>query len=549
VLCAILLLSACDVPLPFGGGSTAPHRGGSIVDALRVDAENLIPGQDSDGVDVAIDSAIWAPLWYGDATGALHPGLAREVPSQQNGDVSADLTTWTIHLKPNLKWSDGSPLTADDVAFSLNTFANPHFANTNGFPLNDPRDPIDFLGATRVDATTVRFILAHAYEGMAAILADGLSAPLPLEVFGTMNPGDIPKSHEGFFPTVSSGPFKVSEHIPGDRITVERNPYYYQGPDKPYLDQITFKRFPSLQAVLEAAQAGLIDTAYGTWSGVTPLYLQSYRALAGYNTYFDPYPNGYEWILFNLNNPILKDKVVRQALALSLDPKQIIAQDPSVPLAPTCDDHAGTFAHEPNLTCYPQDPARARQLLDDDGWMVGTDGYRHKDGKTLELTYRVSALQINHPRDLTAVSVPKIWAAIGAKIDVISNYTFPDYFHNILPSGGFDIAEYGSNTSYDPDDHANFMCDQTPDKGGYNYMHYCNPSVDQAEIAQQSTTDEAKRIAAFQTIHRAILDDLPVMYYYTGLSVGFYRSTLHNYKPFATGLDLWNSWEWYLDQG
>jgi peptide/nickel transport system substrate-binding protein len=530
---------------PWGGASPTPVRGGSIVDALVADPISLIPQKGVAAFDQAVDAAIWSPLWYGDPTGILHPALASELPSLDNGGISDDLKTWTIHLKPNLKWSDGSPLTASDVAFSLNTFANPHFA-AGKFWYNDPNDPIDFLGATVIDPTTVRYTLAHPYVGMNALLADGYSAPIPQEVFGAMAPGDIPRSHQSFFPTVTSGPFKMSEHTQGAHITVTRNPYYYQGPDKPYLDQITFKPFASPDAVLHAAQLGQLDTAFGAWSSISPDRLESYRALSGYTTYLDSHPTRFEMIQFNLTTPILKDKVVRQALTMSLDPKQIAALAQPGLFKPACDGQLGTFAHEPILTCYQQDPAQARQLLGADGWTLGADGYRHKDGKLLELTYSTTNLVAYPWRAATEMLAQSSWAQIGVKLDV-QNYGVEGFFSD-LASGRFDIGQVAAAPrGYDPDDSWQFLCNQTADNGGANVMHYCNPVVDQAELAQRSTADQAKRLAAFHTIHAAILDDVPVMYYTAESSVGIYRSTLHNYMPFEVGTDLWNCWDWYVD--
>ncbi|HEX6817577.1 MAG TPA: ABC transporter substrate-binding protein, partial [Ktedonobacterales bacterium] len=277
------------LPLPAPG----PSRGGSIVNALLQNNTILIPELSSYHYDTVTDAAIWAPLWYGDPSGALHPALASKVPSLVNGGISSDLKSWTIHLKPSLKWSDGSALTVADVVFSLNTFADPRF-DIGAFPQNDPGDPIDFLGAHMVDSTTLSFSLAHPYVLMNAILADGYHAPIPREVFGRIAPGDIAKSHEAFFPTVTSGPFKVSEHIQGDHLTVVRNPYYYQGPDKPYLDQITFKPALNGEAGLKAAQAGRLDAAFGASFGGDPQLVTDYRALPGYTTYFDSHPAGYE---------------------------------------------------------------------------------------------------------------------------------------------------------------------------------------------------------------------------------------------------------------
>src|SRR5262249_22930119 len=106
-----------------------PTQGGTVVDGLFEEPDTLLPFLTVETYAVMVDQALWAPLWYGDNAGALHAGIA-DLPSQENGEISADLKTWTIKLHPNLQWSDGSPLTADDLAFSLRLYATPDFANT-----------------------------------------------------------------------------------------------------------------------------------------------------------------------------------------------------------------------------------------------------------------------------------------------------------------------------------------------------------------------------------------------------------------------------------
>jgi peptide/nickel transport system substrate-binding protein len=543
LLCTTLLLSSCDL----GNAPAKPHipqRGGSIITGIEGDVESLLPFQPYGAQTLSVDQAIWTPLWYGDPAGNLHPGLAQELPSLQNGGISADEKTWTIRLRPNLKWSDGSPLTAADVAFSLNTYADPHFGRNGGFPLHDSADPIDFLGATVLDPITVRFTLAHPDHLLLAILADGVAGPIPREIFGAVPPGDIAKSQQGFFPTVVSGPFKMKEHVQGDHLTVVRNPNYYQGPAKPYLDQITFKFFPSQEAILSALQAGTVDTTY-----VVPrASLDRARELTSYSIYLDQFPSGYEALIFNLTSPMLKDLAVRQALTLSLDPRQVMALFPPGTAAPTCDDQAGTFAHESQLTCYPQDPLRAGILLDQDGWRLGPDGFRHKGSQTLTLRYSTYNTNNNAYRLQIEALAQAAWGRIGVKV-TFQNYATHEFVLSVLPHGTFDIAEYFQWPSYDPEDSWFFMCNQTPDKGGANYMRYCNSAVDLAEISQQSTTDIDVRKAAYHTIHAIILADVPVMYLFSARQAGVYRSTLHNYSPSAVGADeMWNVWDWYLSE-
>jgi len=114
--------------------------------------------------------------------------------------------------------------------------------------------------------------------------------------------------------------------------------------------------------------------------------LDSYKAIQGYTTATDPNPAGYELLVFNLTNPILSDINVRKALTMSFNPQDLITQLYKGAAKPTCDDHSGTPFHEANITdCYKYDPAAAKQLLDSAGWVMGSDNYRHKGGKTLEL--------------------------------------------------------------------------------------------------------------------------------------------------------------------
>ena len=117
--------------------SASPVRGGTWTDDFFVDPDLLIPnGNVSDG-GFAFDQALYLPLFYGDAQGFIHPGAATDIPTVQNGGISADATTWTFHLRPHLVWSDGQPYDARDVDFTWKLWLNPKFgaSSTQGFDL------------------------------------------------------------------------------------------------------------------------------------------------------------------------------------------------------------------------------------------------------------------------------------------------------------------------------------------------------------------------------------------------------------------------------
>src|SRR6266436_5111752 len=129
-----MVLAACE-----SGGTTTTHYAcrsgscGTVIDGLYEEPDTLLPYLTNETYAIIVDQALWAPLWYGDNQGVLHSGIA-DLPTPQNGYIAQDLKTLTVHLHSGLKWSDGSPITADDVAFSFNLYGNPDFANTFGFP-------------------------------------------------------------------------------------------------------------------------------------------------------------------------------------------------------------------------------------------------------------------------------------------------------------------------------------------------------------------------------------------------------------------------------
>jgi ABC-type transport system substrate-binding protein len=191
-----MLFAACG-PSSGGGGNSTGNivKGGTVINGLYEEPDSLIPYLTNETYSVIVDSALWAPLWYGDNQGVLHSGIA-DLPTPANGYISSDLKSLTVHLHSGLKWSDGSPLTADDVAFSFNLYGNPDFANTFGFPTTDPKDPIGFAGATKVDDSTVKLSFNNPYGASIAALADGASSIVPAKVFQPLKVADIAKSPE-----------------------------------------------------------------------------------------------------------------------------------------------------------------------------------------------------------------------------------------------------------------------------------------------------------------------------------------------------------------
>ena len=549
-----MTLAACG---PTSGGTstaTQPKMGGSIIDAVQEEANSVMPAQSTETFAALVDAAVWAPLIATNNQFQLQPGLLTQVPSTSNGGIQVTGTTETVTLKlrQNLKFSDGSPLTSADVAFSIKTFSDPTYGDKQGFPASE------IAGVTTPDAqTTVIQLNKIDVAFLTLALTDALVfTPLPMAHYQSMTPANIAKD---FQPSVVSGPFSIKERAKGDHITVVKNPNYFGAP-KPYLNQVEFKFFPDANTIVTALQAGQVDTAY--FLPVTSV--STLQSLPGYKLFKPTQSPNYEALYFNLSNPILADPVVRQAMAMSFDPKTEMDQIQHGNAVATCDDDTGTFAHEPNLiqngTLCPYGPngtakvdtAAAGQLLDGDGWAMGSDSYRHKGGKTLELRISTTAgrqYRLNSEQLLQAA-----WKAIGIKIDV-NNFPASDFFGPILfptdakythSNDQWDIAEFENSLGVDPDTHLIWASDQTPPAGGQNLTYYNNPQVDQWEAQQLTAVDQTQRKALFHNIHAQILKDIPTFYLYSPLDLSEYRANLHNYMPDSIGpSETWNIADWW----
>ena len=537
-LMAALALSACGGSSTPGGGGNQPKFGGTVTDGLFEEPDNLIVGQSNETFADMVMNTIWAPLIWEDANGLLQPGLLTELPTVANGGYSADFKTITFKLRPNLTWSDGTPLTAQDVAFTIKLMSNPDYGQKTGFPGNEISNV-----ATPDNSTVVLTLNTVDVTILSSGFTDALNfSPIPQSVYGSMAAKDIAKSQQAFLPQVVSGPFKITERVKGDHITVVKNAKYFRAP-KPYLDKIVYKIIPDQNTILTALQSGSIDAAW--FLDVNKL--DQYKAIPGYHVVLPPVPASFELLVFNLyssSHHILEDINVRKAIKMTVDPNQIINNILKGTGVKTCDDAPATFAHLTDLTCNQLDPAGAKTLLDSAGWTMGSDGFRHKGGVTLELRYTTTAR--NARRSATQQIFQQELAAVGIKIDIL-NFPADTYFGTKLPTGDYDIGEYASSpTAGDPDDHTQWDCDQFPAAGGFNVMHWCDQTATTADKAARTNPDQTFRKQQYAILYSEINTQVPAMFLYAFPDIAAATLKLQNYNPGPAGpqedVAVWNWW-------
>jgi peptide/nickel transport system substrate-binding protein len=497
--------------------------------------------------------ALYLPLFYGDAQGVIHAEAATGVPTIQNGGVSADATTWTFHLRPHLLWSDGQPYDARDVDFTWKLWKSTKFGAGSTLGLN-------LISAAEVSADNLS-ITFHLKQPFAPFLADlwvdSPFAPLPAHHFGSMAPDQILKSPDNVNPKVVSGPFMMGESVPGDHYTVVRNPKYYRASEGlPYLDKIVFPIVNTFDLALKETQEGLLD------GGGIFLDVQNYKTyqhIKDYTIVFPPTSAFFEGLFFNFHNTVLASHLeVRQAIAMAVDQQALITTALQGLATQLCTDHPSAYhpGYDPQPPCPVFEPTAANKLLDDNGWVKGSDGVRARGAQRLEFEYSTAARFQPWRLDVETI-IQRDFQQIGIKLD-IQNYNADTFFGPFLSegkaspptgavAGRYDIAEFEDNWTYDPDDSVSFACNQFPPVG-YNEDFYCNPVLDKLFAQEQATADPGVRQQLFVQIHRIYLTQFPFITLYSPIHFGLAHKGNHNYLP-GPFRDSYNIWEWWCDGG
>jgi len=532
-------------------GATTPVRGGTWTAVYGADPDTLIPNSSGFAPGVPTDQALYLPLFYGDAQGVVHPGAATEVPTVQNGGLSADAKTWTFHLRPHLVWSDGQPYDARDVDYTWKLWLNPKFGayNTQG---------INLISSTDVSADhfSITFHLKQAYVPFLQWWVDGYFAPLPAHHFSAMAPEAIQKSPENLNPQVVSGPFMMSESVPGDHYTLVRNPHYYRASEGlPYLDKFVIRIVADSDAVFKDLQKGTITS--------TGLDTDKVQKLSNYMLTTTITSAGIEALWFNFHNAVLaRHPEVRQAMEMAVDQQAIITGALHGFATPLCTDHSSLYhpGYDTLAACPPFDPVAANKLLEDNGWVKGSDGVRARMGQRLEFEYSTNVTFNSQRLDVEPI-IQREFQQIGIKLD-IQNYPGDTFFGSFLPggkaspptgavAGRYDIAEFFNGPGgggYDPDDSNLLACGQLP-PNGINYTFYCNPALDVLYKQEQATADPGVRQQIFHRIHQIYLTELPFITLYSPLDIYLVRKGTHNYQPSILTGETINIWEWWCDKG
>lgn len=449
------------------------------------------------------------------------PDLATEIPTRVNGGVSADGLRVTWHLRHGVRWSDGAPFDARDVAFSIRTVRNPANNEVQGTTGWDMLDRVD-----TPDRYTVVYHLKHPYGAIVPLsfaTVGGEPCLLPEHLLGRLP--DINRAAYNALP-VGLGPFRVVSWQRGDRIELEANPYFWPG--RPKLDRITFTLMSSLETLLVQLRAGDIDL----WPLVPPTYLAQLRSVPG-AAVTDTATLRTTHLDFMMKPGSIADLAVRRAVRFAIDRRRLVAtvehgegyvtDDIVWPLNSVTRDERALIG---------PDPARARRELLADGWIPGADGIRAKRGRRLALRvpYGAGTRDLDEIVELLRVQL----RAVGIELE---SHAYP---HNLLfapaadggiiDGGKFDMALYASTLTTVPDFASNFDCAQVPPHGE-NFTHWCDPRLTAPLVAMRRAYDTATIERSYAAINRLFVDEAESIQLFVWRGGYAMSDRLRNYRP------------------
>ena len=483
-LAACLILSA-----------TLAEAGGIWRRGETADPTSLDPHKTSTVVDGHILDELYEGLLVYDEHAALKPGVAA------SWDISADALTYTFHLRPDARWSDGSAVTADDFVYSFRRlmapktgaqYANILYTLKNARGVNTGSMPLEALGVRAIDPATLEIKL----ENPAAYLLAQLTHLTALPVHRP----EVEKWGNSFARAgrmVGNGAFILKSYTPNDRLVLVKNPYFHDAASVA-LDGEIILPLEDHAAALRRFMAGEIDT----YDDVPADQIAFVRGHLAEN--FKVAPNlGSYYYAFDTRHKPFDDVRVRQALAMVID-RDFLAEriwgGTMLPAYAIVPPGIPGYATPSGVAWKDESPFQredeAKSLMKEAGF--GPD-------HPLHLTFRTNQSENNKA---TAVAIADMWRVLGVKTEfIVTDAT--THFAFLSSNQPFDIVRSGWFADYPDAQNYLFLCES--DNKGLNYSHFSDPDYDALMRAAEIEADATKREAILHQAETLLMEKLPLL--------------------------------------
>lgn len=442
--------------------------------------------------------------------------------------AAADGLSWTFTLRRGVTWHDGRPFTADDVAFTFNdVILNKKLAAQNSSTFGPVRT------VEVVNPTTVRFVLTTPFSSLPYYLAY-YAGILPKHVLGSAeNPLQVASFNKRS--PVGTGAFRVAEFAPGSYVRLVRNERYWGG--APKVASVVMKVVPDLNTQMAQAISGELDMV----SVTNPALLAGAERNPALKLVRQS-ASQYYFVALNQNDARFRDARVRQALLYAIDRKAMIESVlrgygtvSNGPIAPLLKSF-----YVKDVPQYAYDPARARTLLRQAGWVPGPDGVLVKDGKPFEVDVPTGQLSYLVPATLL---VQQYWKAIGVKANV-KVLEWNAYIQQMFVNRQYQATLAWWSTPPTPDVSPYYLS-SAADKGN-NIPNVKNAALDKLLDDGRKASNVQQQVLVYRRLQRLLADELPYLYLWFPDLITVRNDRLGGMLEINTAAAFQHSNEWYV---
>lgn len=533
----LLLVAGCDrreetAPQTRATPTTAetPHRGGTAVLQFTTDPpganEYLAP---ANSVTADFMRAIFLRLVEEQPDFEQHPPTFAPLLARSY-EFSPDHKTLTFHLRDDVVWSDGVPVTAEDVRFTWQAQIHPDVAWDSVSMKENITD------AEVVDPHTVRFHFSHAYAKQIIDVNEG--AILPKHVWEKLPFTEWRKNGNWFKEhLVTDGPFAVESWQPQQQVVLRRNPRYFKK-DRPLLDRLVIRVIPDASTAMAELASGQIDFISQVSPGDAAQIKNNPRLqLLAY--WFSRLIVGVTW---NTSRELFADPEVRRALTLAIDRPTIVAtlwgEYGKVADSPLS---SRLWGHDRSLRPWPYDPEGAKRILASKGWKDSDgDGMLDRNGK--RFSFEILSNAGNQQRIDAGVMIQEQLKRIGieAKPRVLEFNTMMQQ----TDSGNFDANIVGMGVETSLDLTAYFHSHSVPPEG-INFMRYANPELDRLIDQSRNVVELAQAKPFLDQLQQILHRDQPVTFLWESQRLSAASRRLQNVRPNVIS-SLFNLEGWWV---
>lgn len=481
----------------FAGCTSPPPADPPFVVAIEAAPTQFDPRLATDAYSERIGQLLFSRLLRSDPTGRKVGDLA------ERWELDGE-TVYTFHLKKNVRFHDGHPLTSEDIRYTFESILDPAFASPH-------RKNFEMIsGIETPDAATIRFILKRPH------------APFLTEMTRGIVPKHLAEKDPAAFSShpIGSGPFQFVRYDPDDAVELAAFSDFFEG--APAIRRLLFRIIPEDSVRLLELEKGNIDLLQNAFP---PDALPRLRQNARLKIIQAP-GTTYTYLGFNLKDPILQNRAVREAIALAINRDEItehlfkgLARPAAGLLSPS------HWAYTDAVKTYRYDPDQAKKRLDE-------AGFPDPPGASPRFNLIHKTSQNELARRVVEV-IQRQLAQVGIEV-TIRNYEWGTFYGDIK-SGNFQTFTLSWVGVDDPDIYSNLFHSESIPPNGANRVFYRNPRLDRLVEAGRVILDPEKRKAIYKEVQQLVAEDLPYLSLWHTMNVAVMKKEVEGYILYPDG--------------